>query len=473
MKNSFPEFDSGAEIDHQMDWSTALFVFDSNVLLNLYRYQPDTGKQLLDVLDKLSDQIWIPHQVALEFQRNRLSVMADQNNKFSEVRNVINRATIGLKNDLAKLQLERRHTLIDPKPVLEGFEKLAKKFLSDLKNNQKGQQKVNRPDPLKSRLEDLFDGRVGEAPADQKQLDEIYKTADRRFSSKIPPGYMDVGKDQKGPLEYLHRGLYYQRKYGDYLVWHQLLQHTKTKGVKGVVFVTDDAKEDWWWEVESDGPNTLGPRPELQDEAKRVGGINSFKMYRPERFMNFAKNSLQTKVSNEALEEVRDVSSLRRERDANHRGFVYHLSSGERAVLRWLERRFQIQGVKTRNTPRHPSFTVGIGDHLHGVEVRLHRIEHSFRKRRRLRYLFERVISVAKHSALNTFTLFVLLPSMDEALEAGNLGEKLLRMGLPATASVVVAALIDNDSTVPDIELVSEFVGTKGISLLSSQTFEN
>ncbi len=44
----------------------ALFVFDTNVLLNLYRYQSGTRDELLNVLAQLSDRIWIPHHVALE-----------------------------------------------------------------------------------------------------------------------------------------------------------------------------------------------------------------------------------------------------------------------------------------------------------------------------------------------------------------------------------------------------------------------
>ena len=53
MKGLFPQFDTGAEIDYGAVWKQALFVFDTNVLLNLYRYQSGTRDELLNVLEKL------------------------------------------------------------------------------------------------------------------------------------------------------------------------------------------------------------------------------------------------------------------------------------------------------------------------------------------------------------------------------------------------------------------------------------
>ena len=57
---------------------TATAVVDANVLLNLYRYNEATRDDLLDVLQRLGDRLWIPHQVLREFWRNRLSVLASR-----------------------------------------------------------------------------------------------------------------------------------------------------------------------------------------------------------------------------------------------------------------------------------------------------------------------------------------------------------------------------------------------------------
>ena len=464
MKNNFPEFDSGVELGDKWKWDTALFVFDTNVLLNLYRYGHSTRDEWLDVFDKLSKQIWIPHHVALEFQRNRLIVIADQNRKFTEVRNVINRTGSNLKSSIKNLSLEGRHSLIDPDKVLNDmrdFVKGSSKYLGDIEKNI---QKVNETDPLKSRLEEIFDGRVGEELADQKKLDEVYKAAEKRFNSKIPPGYMDAEKDQ---TEYLHRGLFYKRKYGDYLIWHQLLQHAKTEGVKEVVFVTDDSKEDWWWLIEVESQIRLGPRPELIDEATRVGGIESLKMFQSADFMAFAQTSVKPGVSNATLEEIRDISSQRQEQDAKHRGFMDEATREEQAVLRWLGRQFS---RVTSNSYGFPKFTVENGDHLIGVEVKLFRKGHSFRNRNRvfrnrLQNWFRQVELEFFCSELDFITLIVLLPSTADASEVTHLVEESRVKGLSDAVSVIVAGLIDDESTVPTINPVFECFSTKGIPL--------
>jgi len=78
MKNSYKGFRQLSEADFKSLWKTAVFVFDANVLLNLYRYQSSTRDDLLKVLEKLGGRIWIPYHVGLEFERNRLNVIAEQ-----------------------------------------------------------------------------------------------------------------------------------------------------------------------------------------------------------------------------------------------------------------------------------------------------------------------------------------------------------------------------------------------------------
>src|SRR5689334_9495786 len=54
---------------------SALVVVDANILLNLYRYNASTRDDLLGVLRRLGDRLWVPHQVLREFWRNRLGVL--------------------------------------------------------------------------------------------------------------------------------------------------------------------------------------------------------------------------------------------------------------------------------------------------------------------------------------------------------------------------------------------------------------
>jgi len=49
-------------------WDKATFVLDANVLLNLYRFPKGAAHDLLDVLERLSDRLWLPHQATVEYQ---------------------------------------------------------------------------------------------------------------------------------------------------------------------------------------------------------------------------------------------------------------------------------------------------------------------------------------------------------------------------------------------------------------------
>lgn len=55
-------------------WDTAIFVPDANVLLHCLRHTTVVRDELLRLFGALGDALWIPYQVGLEFQRNRLDV---------------------------------------------------------------------------------------------------------------------------------------------------------------------------------------------------------------------------------------------------------------------------------------------------------------------------------------------------------------------------------------------------------------
>lgn len=364
MKGLFPQYDYTTSTDQAETWKTAIFVFDTNVLLNLYRYHERTREELLETFDKLSERIWIPHHVALEFQRNRLTVIAAQGRRFSEIRKVIEKAKADLTNGINNLQLTKRHTLINPEPLTTGFEKLTSKFLAELEKLQESQQTLTAPDPIKIKIEDIFDGKVGKAFASQSDVDHKSKEAEARYKSKIPPGYKDSEKDKDGPDDFNHNGITYKKKYGDYFVWSQILDHAVHSQQKKLIFITDDAKEDWWQQIDFDGPKTIGPRAELIEEARRIGKLDTFLMYKPESFLKHANEYLATKVSEETLTEVRDVSFENKKRT---NPLTPSRSDIELAVLDWLLKHNKKVNQYSNN---FPDFITSEDDIFHGYDVK-------------------------------------------------------------------------------------------------------
>ena len=89
MKDLFKEFYRPTEKEFQELWEKATFVFDTNILLNLYRFPEEASKSLIDSISEFSERIWLPHQVGLEFANRRLEVIADQKKRFKDVQLVV------------------------------------------------------------------------------------------------------------------------------------------------------------------------------------------------------------------------------------------------------------------------------------------------------------------------------------------------------------------------------------------------
>lgn len=406
MKGLFPQYDHSSTVNFEETWKNALFVFDTNVLLNLYRYQESTREELLNVIEKLSERVWLPHHVALEFQRNRLTVIAGQGRRFTDIRKVIENAKANLSKDIHNLQLKQRHALINPEPLISGFEKLTENFLRELEELQKSQQTLTARDPLKERIEELFNKKVGPAYPDQEEINKKNKEAEERYKNKFPPGYKDDDKDKDSPDEFLHNGLIYKRKYGDYFVWTQLLAMAATYPNKKVIFITDDSKEDWWTHVELDGIKTTGPRVELVDEALRIGKLETFLMYKPEGFLKYSKEFLAASVSEETLSEVHDVSQANKKQILGEKLLAFKAITT--AVLNFAL------------TKHNTAFLIkeGYADILGVDDISLHAYDIKIFRSPRID-IYEQALNRAKNNLLTrdleSFTLIFIVETMEAA----------------------------------------------------------
>ncbi|WLD11945.1 PIN-like domain-containing protein [Planctellipticum variicoloris] len=452
MKGLFPQFEEPSAKDHKSIWGEALFVFDTNVLLNLYRYQLPTRNELLGILDGLSDRIWIPHHVALEFQRNRLTVIADQNRRFADVRKAVEKARSGLITDLEALQLRTRHSSINPQPIIDTITKVVSDFLAELDQLRASQQVLSAHDPLKNRIEDLFITKVGAAPHSQNDIDDLYKQAEIRFKRKTPPGYADGSKDKDAVSEYVAGGVVYQRRYGDFLVWMQILAYAKEASHRSVVFVTDDAKEDWWLKVDEDGSKTIGPRPELIEEAALSAGIQSFLMYSPESFLKYAGKFLETQVSDDVLQEVRDVSTHRSMQSDDAFERIPFSARAESAVCEWLIRLYSQLEIGSGSAPEIIAFR---DDSRDAFYVMAAGSSPFMAKRLRGKLLKATVAIHEKRFANVTIVLVASTPRRTRDLPRVIAG--LATDDIPNSLRFVTGVIVRNRSGVEELEVFSEF----------------
>lgn len=288
MKDLFPGHFKESEKKLREVWETSLFVFDANILLNLYRYSDTTRSELLRILEKIKDRAWIPHRAAEEYLNNRLYVIDQQERSYDETQKSID----NLKSDLENA---RQHPFVSNRTMAK-VGKVFEELREELINNKNIHTKRISNDEIKDAISSIFDNRVG-SPYEKEKLVELISEGEERYRQKIPPGFKDGSKS--GDSDVFTETC---RKYGDLIVWSQIIDKASESG-KGVVLVTDDKKEDWWEKFKG---KTVGPRPELVKEFKDKVK-NTFHMYQADRFLELARENLGEKVSDEIVEEIREV----------------------------------------------------------------------------------------------------------------------------------------------------------------------
>lgn len=229
---------------------------DTNVLLSLYRFQPPARDELFRIWEQLGDQLWIPHQVALEFHQNRLNVVAEQERFFGKTREDLE---LAVREYVRKFRTFSNRIALHDTTVRRLVAKLNEAHkaidaeISDAEQANEIHLDTLNADGVLDRLEGLLRNRVGD-PMDASDLEQTRQEALKRIEAKIPPGYMDRGKSDPT---------------GDYIVWKQLkLEAAKRK--KPVVLITDDRKEDWFRREQG---MTLGGRVELSIELQQDAGV--------------------------------------------------------------------------------------------------------------------------------------------------------------------------------------------------------
>lgn len=299
MKNEFSWYLSSASAAAQIAWKSGILTVDANVLLDLYRYHSATCESILVALESFAGRIWIPRQAAVEFFRNRKKVIASSEQTFREASTAIDELDKSVSGGVGKL---RGYRLV-PRPALDELSAAIASAINEARANMEEAAKKHpnylEDDPVLARILKLFDGRVGEVPS-ADVYDKICKEGKRRFDLKVPPGYMDDKKDE-------------DRKYGDFILWTQLMEFAKASG-SPIIHVTSERKEDWW---EREYGKTLGPRQELVEEFWRESG-QQIHLYQTEHFLRLAAEQEGRSVNQEAVEEIRELDARRARKRAVH-----------------------------------------------------------------------------------------------------------------------------------------------------------
>ncbi|MGO1287285.1 MAG: PIN-like domain-containing protein [Cellulosimicrobium funkei] len=269
-------------------------MLDTNVLLGLYRVSPDLRATRLKVLKAIGPRLFLPHQVGIEFHRNRREVAAGIGTAYETVRAAADALqksvkTFGGGEGRYDETTTRVKELINPlvKAIVDGLDELEKDDPHRIDQSD---------DPVLAELETLLDDdQVGRAPRAKKVAKRARDFETVRVPLRLPPGFDEAHK-------ITGRGV--SAAAGDYLLWCEVLAHARKNGTD-VVLITDDAKTDWWQKVP--GGRDV-PHPLLVSEFQRETGQRYYQLSTRE-LLRKADDALAISVTSQNLEEEDELAA--------------------------------------------------------------------------------------------------------------------------------------------------------------------
>lgn len=297
MQNKFKEFYINNE-NIITTLTDSLLIFDTNVLLNIYRYKKETSDYFFKIIEKKKDDIWLPYHVALEFNRNRKTVIDSQNNYYSEVKKIISKGIRTLSSELEKLGLDKRHSDIKISDFTNELKKIESTYFENLLTLKEQSITINNDSYINLFLEYFNDEKIGDKPT-QDIILKIQSDAKIRYKKKIPPGYMDESKTDC----FTYDNIIYSSKYSDYIIWRQILDYLNKGQYKNVLFITDDIKEDWWSNCKQNSKRY--PRVELLNEAITEGNLDNFNILTTLEFIEFSSTLLDVELKESTLNDIK------------------------------------------------------------------------------------------------------------------------------------------------------------------------
>ncbi|MDE0562219.1 PIN-like domain-containing protein, partial [Exiguobacterium sp. B2(2022)] len=175
-------------------WSDSIFVVDTNVLINFFKYtSSDSTNSLMKVLRYLKDsnRLWIPHQVALEYFFNYEKNMNKQMDAHSEIHQLKNNLADELKQKISKFRSDHPYISVNTNAKLDEYLSEIEKVGSNLEQTIETEvANMSNPESIHNDILSILKGIVGD-PYSQNKIDTIETQGVDRYKYSIPPGFKD------------------------------------------------------------------------------------------------------------------------------------------------------------------------------------------------------------------------------------------------------------------------------------------
>lgn len=322
MKELFKSFYYPGQKELKEIWENknTVFVLDTNILINLYRYKEKTREDFFELLTKIKDRVFLPHHVVLEYQRNRLRAIASHRSHINKFINAIKKpierdkfffdtqeykdAYFDIKQKYPDIQEEFEIAL---KTLEQTKQELVNVLIDKIDIKKQQFPHVNSDDSIRIKLDNLLLN-IGKSFT-QDELDKIYKNGEVRYKHNRAPGFKDSDKNQI----FYFDDLRFEQKYGDLIIWEQMKSYlSEQKRIVNLIFITDDdSKNDWFESIDSEGKKLIGARTDLQSEIyKIIPRIEYFIMHNSSDFFKLGNDIYNLNLQEQSITDIEDNKNL-------------------------------------------------------------------------------------------------------------------------------------------------------------------
>ncbi|MFC1443127.1 PIN-like domain-containing protein [Streptacidiphilus sp. N1-10] len=304
-----PDSDSQRELF----FGTGIIVLDANILLSLYEYTPAARDDVFKALEQIKRRLWLPHQVGLEFVRNRHSVLSNRLRSLNEAPKSVNqrlgeaeRAIIAARRLVQDLLIRygRNSTAAETlaemisdsaiKELFRPWRDQLRDHIAELKEHDLRMDALGLGDTVVQRVGELFEERIALQPSPQEIRRRVEEAASYRYPNNIPPGFSDSGKDTA------------LRSAGDYLIWEEIIEHAaEQEAPQRILFVSSDVKEDWYEPPEPGRASR--PWPTLAEELWQRAGAR-LRIETPQEFFQGIESYFGAEITDSTFSEINAVA---------------------------------------------------------------------------------------------------------------------------------------------------------------------
>lgn len=206
-----------------------LVIFDTNVWLDLYMIHPIALKDIVTHITENKGEFWIPEQVYWEFTRNSKQKRETAFNVISKVSTDLRKLNSDTSDQIKKkLIYLKNNNIMEDDTFIFDIENSYKEIKYKIKHgldtiNNQYQRALSSISEVNDIVYELVENIYKENPSyitTSVERIKLYEEGELRIKYHIPPGLSDTDKEDA------NEDIAIRRRYGDFLIWKDLIRKT-------------------------------------------------------------------------------------------------------------------------------------------------------------------------------------------------------------------------------------------------------